>query len=417
MRYRSARRRHTSITDVASSRISAHSCLGSEGGMRILMLVANSVRSDVRVWREATTLCAAGHTVTIIGRDVPPGGDDAPGIEVLSASGGSGLRGATTGVGQPSTGRTLTRAARWLLLPEHRALVFARWSRSAVEVARRVPFDAVHAHDFPALEVGATLARERRVALVYDTHEWWSQRRQVGRPNPLRHRREHAVEKQLGHEAAAVITVGDGLAARLREQFGWRDIRVVRNTFPDDRSDHGIPRQPSAVLYAGRLASGRDLETAARASHTTGLPIRLMGPMDRSWLQRFDQGACSVEMPVEIDQVDAELRRAGLALVTLSADCGNHREALPNKVFQAVRNRVPVVASEVGALSRLVARHNLGTLYRPGRPDSLTRAIGAAQDRYQELTASIERAASALSWSSDGETLVTLYDQLERARC
>ena len=90
----------------------------------------------------------------------------------------------------------------------------------------------VHAHDFTALEVGDELARGRGVPLVYDSHELWSGRPRVGRPTPLQARRERAREAEIGSRAAAVITVGEGVAGALREAYWWQHVHVVRNTFP-----------------------------------------------------------------------------------------------------------------------------------------------------------------------------------------
>ena len=55
--------------------------------MRVLMLVATSVATDTRVLREAGTLVAAGHSVHIVGKDVPP--DVAPALDTVMPRGGT----------------------------------------------------------------------------------------------------------------------------------------------------------------------------------------------------------------------------------------------------------------------------------------------------------------------------------------
>ena len=149
--------------------------------MRILLLVATSVATDTRVLREAQTLAEAGHTVHIIGRAVP--GDFVPpaGVTVSSAGDQGRVSGAAARVPRNSV---RYRAARWLLLPRHRQAVFGAWAEAARLDASQREFDVVHAHDFTALAVGASLANSRSVPYVYDTHEYWPGRPRQGRPRP-----------------------------------------------------------------------------------------------------------------------------------------------------------------------------------------------------------------------------------------
>ena len=200
--------------------------------MRVLMLVATSLASDTRVLREATTLAVAGHEVHVIGKQVPLDFVAPDGVTWSSAGASSVFR--AEGAASLS-GKALSppvRAARWMMLPTHRNQAFSRWAAAAAEDAGHRAFDVVHAHDFTALEVGARLAVSRRVPFVYDSHEFWSGRPRVGRPTPTQARREARIEAGLGSRAAAVITVGDGVAETLRARYGWTHITVVRNTFP-----------------------------------------------------------------------------------------------------------------------------------------------------------------------------------------
>jgi glycosyltransferase involved in cell wall biosynthesis len=377
------------------------------------MLVATSVMTDARVLREAGALVEAGHLVHIIGKDVAGGGDEIAGVQVSSASAGKGLRGGsrTHPVGRL---RRYQRGARWLLLPQHRNLSFARWARGAEELADNLSFDVVHVHDFTALEVGTRLADRRRVPLVYDSHELWTQRDRTGRPTPFQRRRERKVERRLGARADAVITVGSALASCLTKAYGWQHVTVVRNTFPASVPRGGELGTPSGVIYAGRIGGHRDLETVAAASLKVDLPVRLIGPTDATWLDGFDAGRCTVHPPTAVGDVDALLRSAGLALVTLTGRSGNHRIALPNKLFHAVRAGVPVVASGVGELGRTVERYGLGVLYRPGDPESLAAAIEEVVARYADLQLNVAAAAGVFCWDADRRALLDLYGGLAR---
>ena len=159
-------------------------------------------------------------------------------------------------------------------------------ARGGRRVVRDLPADAVHAHDRNTLELAASEARRRGVPYVYDSHELWSGRRLPGRPSPLADERATARETALARGAAAVLTVSEGIAEVLSGR-GLPDVRVVRNTFemagaPDDGP---LPSHLHALVYAGRIGAGRDLETlvrvpvlAARPAGAAGRPGRPVVP-------------------------------------------------------------------------------------------------------------------------------------------
>lgn len=380
--------------------------------VRVLMLVATSLASDTRVLREATTLTDAGYAVHVIGKQVPVGFVPPDGVTASSVGTSSVFR----AQGSPSlSGRRLSPpllVARWAMLPTHRHQAFGRWAAGVHRDAAEREFDVVHAHDFTALEVGARLAAGRGVPLVYDSHELWSGRPRLGRPTPLRQWHEARVEAELGGRAAAVITVGDGVADALRAAYGWSHVTVVRNTFPLPDPLPTPPGRPSGAVYAGRLAPFRELEAIAAASRLTDLPITVLGPADETWLERFDPGRATVRAVLPVDEVDHLLTTAGIALVTHSDRWVNHRLAMPNKLFHAVRSGVPVVATDVGELGKLVRRYGVGELYRPGDGADLARALAAVRGRYGELVAAVRQAAPDLSWQRDAAALLGLYGRL-----
>ena len=380
--------------------------------MRVLMLVATSVVTDTRVMREARTLAFAGHQVHIIGRSVPEDFQPGSGITVSSVGTSSMFRAEG---GASLSGRKLSlpvRAARWALLPQHRRSAFGRWADGALEDGRQRDVDVVHAHDFTALEAGATLAREKDAALIYDSHELWSGMPREYRPTPLADRTDVAKEAALGSRADAVITVGEGVARALQELHGWNDVAVVRNTFPLRETMPTLPDAPRGLVYAGRVGAFRELEVIARASKRIDLPIEICGPSDDTWLTRFERGRTTVLPALPISEASDLLAKAGLALVTHSNRWANHRLAMPNKLFHAVSLGIPVVATDVGELGRIVRQFDLGTLYEPGNADGLIQAVEQAVARYERLRTAVTAAREELSWTTDSARLLDVYAKL-----
>ncbi|HVN12117.1 MAG TPA: glycosyltransferase [Kineosporiaceae bacterium] len=400
---------------------------------RVLALAQSAVAGDARVLREAEALATAGYEVHIIGRGVPPGFEPPAGVGVDSVGRSAGLRPGAAAPGsapRPAQGRPGLAAARWLLLPEHRARVEGAWRAAA---AGRIeaylasgPPDVVHAHDFNTLEVAAGVADRTRAALVYDAHELWAGRAVVGRPDPVRRRRDARREDALLARADLVLTVSEGIAERLLAR-GARRVAVVRNSFPARPGSSPLPGRPSGLVYAGRIGPGRDLETlAAAAPALAAIGVRpvVVGPPDASYLTHYrarsamrgrrgaggDLDLRPVTLP--LDEVDEVYRSAGLAVVTLDGSCDNHRLALPNKLFHAIRAGVPVVAADLPELARVVTEDRLGATYRPGDAASLARAVAGVVERYPDAVAAVATAQDRYRWEHDAAVLTGAYAAL-----
>jgi glycogen synthase len=375
--------------------------------VQVVMVVKSDVVHDARVRREACSLRDAGHRVTIVGDRPPAVGAELDGIDLRWA-------GPAAPAAEPEVTRlpAVLRMGRWAGLPTHRRRAIARFEAGVLAAAEDLRADVVHAHDLSGLGVGHLLATRWGSRLLYDAHECWTGRRLEGRPEPLGRLRDRRLERSLGGDADAVVTVSEGIASWLSETYGWDAVAVVRNTFeaaPAPPPD----RPPTGVLYAGRIDRKRDLVTAVRGLAGHPLTLSIVGPADEQY--RAELGAAGVRtLPsLDIDEVDEAYRAAGIALVPLTDDQLNHRLALPNKLFHAVRAGIPVIAADLPELRRLVTRHELGALYRPGDPASLREAANTVVSRYDQLLETVARAQESLTWTHDEAVLLDVYARLE----
>jgi glycogen synthase len=388
--------------------------------LRVLALVQSPVAGDARVEREAAALASAGHQVTVVGRGVPAGYEPPDGVTTVDAGRPGGLApGRAAAQGGVGGGRrmpsTVERAARWALLPEHRARVEAVWRRDAGRLVADLPVDVVHAHDLNTIELAGSVAAHRDVPMVYDAHELWSGRQLPGRPTPVGSRRQAALELRTARRAEVVLTVSEGIAERLRAG-GLPDVRVVRNTFPVRGDEPSAASPPQGIVYAGRIGPGRDLETVLAASrrYLAGLRTVLVGPADHAYEQRLLGSGVDLLPALSVDGVDDIYRRLGIAAVTLTNSCDNHRLALPNKLFHAVRAGTPVVAADLPEIARVVRRHRLGVLYRPGDPASFADAVATVAANHAALVGDVVAARAELSWARDEAVLLEAYEGLRR---
>jgi glycosyltransferase involved in cell wall biosynthesis len=421
--------------------------------MRVAMLLHKSVQFDSRVRREASALARAGHRVSVLELAPLPGGAaELEGFQRRSCLPPAWMR----------------RRLPFHLYRVAFLLAFVR------ELVRLRP-DVVHAHDAAMLAPGIVGARLTGALLVYDSHE-------LATSVPYRERAwawfVAGIERLVVPRCAAVVTVSDGIAERLRLRYRLsRTPTVVRNVTalrlgadsdakaveqrgpeqhepiehrwptehgpkqhepmeqhePVDRGPErrhgglrvlaGVAEDTPLVLHQGAPAPDRGCEVLIAAIarlpevHLAflGDPEPGYGAVLRRTVQAHGvQDRVTLLPSVPLERLLAHTAEADVGVTLLQDTCENHRLALPNKLFEYVAARVPVVASALPETRALIERHRVGWCVTPGEPAALADTLKLALSRRgdPELRARLDRAAAELSWEREQQRLLGLYARL-----
>jgi glycosyltransferase involved in cell wall biosynthesis len=385
--------------------------------MRVVMLVLNDMTSDARVSREAASLGAAGHDVTVLA-----------------------LRSADTEDTETRDGYHVRRVADQSTA---RVADLARkfgQQRGRDEALRSMAVklrpDVVHAHDTNTLRAGAMAAGQLGAALVYDAHELYPdslQQQSFQRAWPVQEW-WRGVERRLVPRANAVLTVCDGLRNVLRERYGV-EATVVANA-PELRSvaDRGLLRRALGVddarpivLYQGGLYRGRALEPLVEA----------MVLVDGARLVVQGDGGQRVSMEAHVkkrgigDRVHfmGQVTQSELFSYTCGADIGtcfldgvtlNHRLAWPNRLFMYFMAGIPSVVTDLPGMASLVDGHDVGLKTAPGdvasMASALSRLVADAELRAAMGARARRLAEERFNWGRESAKLVAVYGRIERER-
>lgn len=230
--------------------------------LRVAMALHSDLDHDSRVLREASSLAAEGHDVTIYCRSFGGSLDlpfrvvtSEPDLSPGAAESANPFQRAT----KQSRLRRVASRVGWMAryLRDLRA-----WGTWAVETGGSV--DVWHAHDLPGLmAVGPRV--QAPCELVYDSHEIFLETgTAVHLPATVR-RLLAKYERRLVRRVAALVTVNEAYAAVLERRLEPRKMVLVRNCpprwSPDDeaharlRAATSIPMTTPLVLYHGALSS------------------------------------------------------------------------------------------------------------------------------------------------------------------
>ena len=373
--------------------------------MNIAMLLHKTVVHDARVRREAQALSEQGHHVTVLELDQDAAGR-LDGFARRSAAPPAWVR-------------------RRLPFQLYR-LVFLLWFvRRLVELRP----DVVHAHDAAMLLPGLIGARLVGARLVYDSHE-------LATGVPYRTggwaRFVAAIERLGVPRCAAVITVSDGIAERLRERHGLRTrptvVRNVSDLTPPPvptgilRRRLGIGDAP-VILHQGAPApdrGGEELIQAMAAVPHAHLAFLGSSPFpgfrDRLRELAVLAGVASRVhfLPsVPLSELLDWTADADVGVSMLQDTCENHRLALPNKLFEYLVAGVPVVVSDLPEVARLVREERVGWTVPPadasGIANALREALAGVRDRaFRERVRAV---GARYTWAAERRRLEAVYSR------
>lgn len=388
------------------------------------MFVINSVVADTRVVKEASTLAARGDDVTVIGMRDSPQQPERETIEGFLV-----LRVRPDPVAREIDGATLRRRPR---APEPLAMAWALldYYVRAFVLALRLRAQAYHANDLVTLPLAWAAARWRRARVVYDAHELFTE---IGRLGAFPRRVFRVVERLLIGRADGVITVNDSIAAELSRRYGIPTPVVVMNCPRTDgripsrggsglRARVGLPADVPIVLYQGMFMPHRGLENLVRAARLfTRARLVLMGWGGLLETLRALARREGVEGRVHFTP---GVPLADLLLFTAGADLGaiptrnvglNNYYTSPNKLFEYCAARVPVVASRLPELTKIVEGLGIGRTFDPEKPEEIAAAVNGLLDDPAALgkaRENVTKAAACFTWENESRKLLAVYDSL-----
>jgi glycosyltransferase involved in cell wall biosynthesis len=246
--------------------------------------------------------------------------------------------------------------------------------------------DLMISNDLDTLPAVYWVSRIKRAKMVYDSHEYFTEVPElVDRPNVKRI--WERIESRIFPKLKTVYTVNQSIAEIYQNKYGI-SVGVIKNLPPATRPDPKPGKLPELfvsrpfLIYQGAVNIGRGLEQLVDAMEFLpeyGLVIAGQGDIRSDLISRVDRLGLAnrIFLPgmVPFENLAWYTRRAVLG-ISIEQDIGlNYHYALPNKLFDYMQAGLPVLASDLPEISRVVSEVDFGRIISHFEPSYIASEI------------------------------------------
>lgn len=287
----------------------------------------------------------------------------------------------------------------------------------------------IHANDLTALPLGVVLKFLLRSKLLYDSHElWFDASRNERWPQWLC---DAAVkfERSFIYYIDELITVSPGILEILQKNFDIDFGEVILNVPPKWegvkssklRDALNLSEDQVIVLYQGGFDVHRGLQYVFPAIKK--LPehfvfVILGGSQNWDWAKGLAKENDVLDRvyfheAVPYQELVSWTASANIGIYPTISSSLSYRYSLPNKFFEYIQGRIPVVVSDLPDICRFFERYDIGEVFREADVEDLVAKILKLHERIEKvdsnLQTELERAATDLSWDAQKRILKDIY--------
>jgi glycosyltransferase involved in cell wall biosynthesis len=283
--------------------------------------------------------------------------------------------------------------------------------------------DLLVANDLDTLPAVYLAARLKRKPVIYDSHEYYTELPElIGRKWTRKF--WGTIEAILLPRIQYAYTVCASIAADYEKKYGI-NMQVIRNLpFRSENLRESLPEHDNSnkrIIYQGSLNMGRGLVLAISAMQfveNATLVIAGSGYYEKELMEltRILKLKDKVNFVGRIPP-DKLLQYTSQAHLGISLEEGlglNYYYALPNKLFDYIQARIPVLVSDLPEMASVVHGYGIGRVTKTSDPFELALIFNEMltdEPQRKIWQANLGKASGELIWEKEENKLLAIYNQ------
>ncbi|NVO03368.1 MAG: glycosyltransferase, partial [Bacteroidetes bacterium] len=223
-----------------------------------------------------------------------------------------------------------------------------------------------------------------------------------------------------------VFTVNESIADLFKKEYGV-EVKVVRNipakienTITKSREDLGLPIDKKIIILQGAgINIQRGAEEAVESMQfIENAVLYIIGSGDVLDILKKMVSDQQLEEKVKFipklpfDQLFQYTKNADLGL-TLDKDTNiNYKFSLPNKLFDYIQAGVPIIASPLVEIQKIIEQYNIGALIENHKPTTISKTINQVLFDDKKLVLwknNLIIAAAEMNWENEKKEFVNVF--------
>lgn len=372
----------------------------------VKMILTNSFKADIRVFKEAKSLVESGYSVEILCWDREN--------ELLNKE------------EEIKEGIKIKRFFPYSKYGtgKKQVIPFLKFYKEVNKYLINKKMDIIHSHDLDGLIIGFLLKKNNQ-KLIYDTHEFFS-----GYKTVTINKKIMWLEKLLLKKVDAIISVSESICNEIKRNCKTLLSPVVIKNVPyfkkiEEKNDlfrceFKISKNKKILLYQGVFASNRGLEDLIYILKDLNEDIVLIfmgkgalkdrlinlaereGVLNRVYFKEF----------VENNKLLNYTNSADIGIYFIQNTCLNHYYCLPNKIFEFIQGELPIVCSNFPDISSVIKNNNIGEVANPCDIKEIKEKIELIFLDLDKYKKNIHKVKECYSWEVEEKKILELYRNL-----
>lgn len=307
--------------------------------LRVVISVINDLVTDQRMHKTATSLINNGHDVILVGRKLK---------------------------NSPIINRNY-KTIRFKLLFNNGFLFYANYNIRLFFYLLFTKFDILLSCDLDTLPSNFLTSRIKNKRLVYDSHEYFTEVPELKKRKFVKNI-WLKIEKLILPRIKYAYTVSDSISDIYSRKYNV-NFDVIKN-FPMKQNIESIDiakNKKKVILYQGAVNIGRGIKEFIDAmKYIEDAVFQIIGDGDiKKELEEYViQENLSEKVKfygrVSLENLKEFTLKADLGISLEQGDNLNYYYSLPNKIFDYIQAEVPILASDLPEISRIINENEIG---------------------------------------------------------